>query len=840
METPICVVDAKTLIDHIQDLKNWIYSGQLRLVVPSCTIEQVEQLCQKSMEAKPTTQEAPRSRSSGKPPKKEYPTFDINPRVAREYLGRSKTRKEQDADSEQRVFFQETENHEALRFQQPNEQYTPWKDLEVEEEKPEAIEGPPTSWAEALRRKQNLANGMSEKAVSKVPTKPKLVARAAGSEASPWKVKKDAPKISAKDVPGALRPLMSYALWRLHESIERNDANQVFLLSDQTETRSVAQTLNITVRSYKEVASTIASKTSKTGLETFGDLEREFGVQQKSAFIPIEGAEKANGENDIRENADRDLLKDEDIMDNSMSSEGTANTDASSLVHEPVLEKPRLEPEGKKSSMNGDVGEAKANEQDHIAEAAGSLAAENLSQNPAKSAESIKNFVDSIIQQDSEKHLSESVNGFNLDGGKSQTGPANQPALDHPAERSLPKAPLPLPQNVETTQRVPEIQTINGTSPSKHTATQSTSALEAAQEPEDSDEEVVVFIPQPKRLSAQQKPVQQSSRPSTPKEQSQQKSAGRSPQKASVKPQTKGKAARHSPNPSLIGHAHPQPVISPTVIDPDGFGRDFRVNLNPVPHPQHNPDGHSNHRIRGNVQNPQTGQVRRSSSRQLARTSPPRASPQESSRRLTPVPGPAPKDAPNNRRQAPRTSPRTAPAPKAEEVTPTHVESRAPTTAVSFESQFPKSGMLEPTEFVPQAAFSTAQFEPAQFEPTEFQPKLSEPPDCVPRSASPNAHLKPNAPHPRVYEASEFVPRPPRPVRDSKTRAPRSKVFEASEFVPRDFAPRTTMPRTLPKQYLPEPESIEPRPSMNDVDYVLKSGSTRASARGRGRLWTPS
>lgn len=124
------------------------------------------------MELKPTTKEAPRSRSLGKPPKKEYPAFDINPRVAREYLGRSKNRKEQDADSEQRVYFQETENNEALHFQQSNEQYTPWKDLDAEEEKPEALEGPPASWAEALRRKQNLANGISEKMVSKGALKP--------------------------------------------------------------------------------------------------------------------------------------------------------------------------------------------------------------------------------------------------------------------------------------------------------------------------------------------------------------------------------------------------------------------------------------------------------------------------------------------------------------------------------------------------------------------------------------------------------------------------------------------------------------------------------------------
>ena len=87
--------------------------------------------------------------------------------MAREYLGRLKNRKEQDADSEQRVFFQEKENHDAVRFQGPNDEYTPWKDLDLEEAKPEAVEGPPTSWAEALRRKQNLANGISDKSASK-------------------------------------------------------------------------------------------------------------------------------------------------------------------------------------------------------------------------------------------------------------------------------------------------------------------------------------------------------------------------------------------------------------------------------------------------------------------------------------------------------------------------------------------------------------------------------------------------------------------------------------------------------------------------------------------------
>ena len=669
------------------------------------------------------------------------------------------------------------------------------------------------------------------------PAKPKLVARATGSETSPWKVRKDAPKISAKDVPGTLRSLMSCALWRLHESIERNDANQLFLLSDQTEICSVAQKLNIIARPPKEVAATIGSKTSRTDLDTFGDLEREFGVQQKSATPAIKDVEGISGENGVSENANEDLSKDEDAMNNSISSEGTANTEASSIMHEQELEQQAFERGEKNPSMNGDRGENKVKEQDFVPETAAPLAAENLSKTPVESVEPNQSLVDGVIQQEFEKELGESANGLNLDVVKSQGNLANYPVSEHLATLSPPRTPLPQlqSQSVEILPSVQELQTTSDTSPSDHTPTQSNSKVEAAQEPEDSDEEVVVFIPQPKRLSAQQKPSQQGSRPSTPKEQSQQKPAGRSPQKSLVKPQPKGKAAKHSPNPSIDGQIHPQPVNSPTVIDPDAFGRDFRVNLNPSPRPSHNANSHPNHRVRGNMQNSPAGQVPRNLPRQHARTSPPRNAPQENSQRLTPIPGPASKDAPKHRRQVSRTSPGRASTPRAEEVIPADIQSRAPTAAELSKSQAPESPKLEPMDFVPPTTFSTA-----QIEANEFQSGLYEPPEGMPRSALPNPQLKPNALQPKVYDVSEFVPRPPRPVREFKPRATRPKVFEAAEFVPRDFVPQTTMPRTQPKQYSPEPESIEPRPSMNDVDYVLKSGSTRASARGRGRLWTPS
>lgn len=623
---------------------------------------------------------------------------------------------------------------------------------------------------------------------------------------------------------------MSCALWRLHESIERNDPNQLFLLSDQTEIKSVAQKLSVTIRSCKEVAATIASRTNKTDLDSFGDLEETFGLQQKIVIPPTEDVGEANGKQSASENADGDVLKDVDAMNHSVTSEGTANTEASSIVHEQDYKKQDFEREMEMPFVSADGCEDEIKEQDIIAETADTLAAENVSKTPAKSVESTKSVVDSIIQQDFQKHASGTVNDLTLGSVKGQRSQAGQLALDHSATRLPPGTPLSQPQKAESVQCSQEAQAVSDITLPIYSDTPSTSKGEPAQEPEDSDEDVVVFVPQPKRFSAQRNPAQQGSRPSTPKEQAQQKPAVKSAETLSVKPQPKGRSVRHSPKPSVHGHVHPQPINPPTVIDPDAFGRDFRVNLNlnSSPRLSHIPNGHNHRMIRGNIHNAQVGQVPRHSPRHLARTSPPRNAPQESSRRHTVVPGRPAKDAPNQRHQASRTSPRRSPAPKVEKVAPPDVESRATTVAEISNLQLPGPRTVESTGFDPEL-------------PTVLPGgNISEPTSFVPRPDLPNAELKFNGPQPRIFEPGEFVPRPSRPVREFKQRPPKPKVFEAAEFVPRDFVPRTTVPRAQPRQHPPEPESIEPRPSINDVDFVLKSGSTRDSARGKGRLWTPS
>ena len=638
---------------------------------------------------------------------------------------------------------------------------------------------------------------------------------------------------------------MSCALWRLHESIDRNDPNQLFLLSDQTEIRSVAQKLNIAVRSCKDVGAIIASKTCIIDLDTIGDLEREFGLRQKVVDPPTQDAEEMNGEKYAPDTAVGGP-KDVDVMNLSVTSEGTLNTEVSSIEHEQELTKLSSELEEEKSLVTCDLCEDNLEEQTAMPETAITLAAENVSKTPTMSVEPAKSPVDSTIQHVSQERPNGPVNGLETSGVESQTNLANAPALENSTAQPPPSAPLPPLQSLEAAQRVEEVQTTSDTSTSKPTATPLTSPMGATQEPEDSDEEVVVFVPQPKRLSAQQKPTQQNSRPSTPKEQSQQRPAGQSPQKSWGKSQPKGKAMRHSPNPSIVGQTHSQSINSPTIIDPDAFGRDFRVNLNPSPRLPHNPNGHSNHRVRGNMQNAQVGHGARNSPRQPTHTSPPRnVPPQENSQRLTPIPGSATKNAPNHRRQASRTSPRRGTAPNGEEMTPTI--GRATTAAELPKSQLPGPQTLESTKSESEIAIALPGWNAPSSTDIETataaagpNSNQSPPTDFVPRSALPNAGSKPGRPHPRIYDASEFVPRPSRPVREVTPRQPKPKVFEAAEFVPRDFVPRTTTPRVQPKHYSPEPEFIEPRPSINDVDYVLKSGSTRASARGKGRLWTPS
>ena len=731
--------------------------------------------------------------------------------MAREFLVRLKSGIDQDAAPEQRPSFHEKENHVAVNFQQPSEQYTPWKDLETEKEKPEPLEDRPTTWAEALRRKQNLANGISEvsqvlkgmsvkesnRCLAKIwnpgPAKPKLVARAPGSDTSPWKVKKDAPKISAKEVPGDLRPFMSCVLWRLHESIDRNDANQLFLLSDQPEMREVARKLNITTRSTKEFKETVASRIGKANLDAFGELEREFGTQtSKGRNSTVNGMTTKAAEDFVPQDVNRDILGQEALVDDSTLGDGTAKTDESHVIDNESqtqldrsvkeLSYTSTQDEGSSAAKNDD--EKKSPVEDALARLAITLVEDKSFEKSTWSIRSPRRSVNAV-----ESHEFEERQGISFPVGVPKTnGERNittADILENKIQETLGDSPKPAltivpgvqPEAAKPSQLADQPISGNTTPFSANNAIHTPPSGQVAEEPEDSDEEVVVFRPQAKRLSAQQKPPQQIPRPSAVTDQLQQEPLDFSPNSAVAVTQSQAKPANQGLKPSKMGsHVHPRPTSSLPVIDPDTFGRSLVVQPNRSPRALHNPRSH--HYSRPNLQNPQAPQNSRTS-------------PRRHNMRTSPAPHPSPEymDGSN-----------TTPEPDTDGM----ATSRPDTTHRRSHQQRLKASQPEPSE------------------------------GQGPDAQAPLSETQARAPGPRVFESSDFDRRTLPRGMNPQQRGPRPRIFE-----PSDFVPRTRPPEPLFKQSTREPESIEPRASMPDVQYVLKSGSTRAATRGRGKLWTP-
>ena len=645
------------------------------------------------------------------------------------------------------------------------------------------------------------------------PVKPKLVARAPGSDSSPWKIKKDAPKVSAKDVPGALRPLMSCALWRLHESIHRNDANQLFLFTDQPEICSVAQKLNIPVRSTAELKALVASKANKTDTATFGDLEREFGLQrqdEKTEIIDLSGEER------VVEEDDDSMIKPIEIANGPMPRGEPGRVDDSRPIdgdNQIALEHYKQETPHQDS--------AKENSSPAGGSADGNPPAENMA------GASTVTLVESKAPKVSawSKPLADVVTKTNRDStekcfeGAHERNAANLSEINRPSSRSAlereghkvteipPKSFSPaIASSQEETARSVQLETapqIANHAILLPNASQTPSS-QATQDLEDSDEEEIVFKPQPKRYSAQKKPAQQNSRPSTPKAQPPQNPEERSPQVSTLTSQPKPKPASHGRNPMVIGHGHPQPKGSPTVIDPDAFGRNFVVNTNPSPRTLNNNQAH--HYPRPRSSHGPSPQVPRSARRHEPRLSPPRSY-QE----------PAPRDSPASE---PKAEPKAEPAP--------HTSPRRTSRVIEPEKAAPRDAQINAPE--PDVNSSLPAAKP--FETNGFAPR---PPSANIRLA--NHRPTPSMNRSRDYRSADFGPRSQKSQSEAKPEAsvPGPKIFDTTEFVP-----RSAMTTPLYKPRAPEPEHIEPRVSMPEVEYVLKSGTTRASARGRGRLWTPS
>lgn len=101
---------------------------------------------------------------------------------------------------------------------------------------------------------------------------------------SPWRVNKSAPRLLAGSVPVRLRPLLSYTLWRLYEELSSPAVgNSCILLTNDAATYDIAQGLTIKVKTIPEIRQLIASQTLIEDVDSFGELEREFGRREPVA-----------------------------------------------------------------------------------------------------------------------------------------------------------------------------------------------------------------------------------------------------------------------------------------------------------------------------------------------------------------------------------------------------------------------------------------------------------------------------------------------------------------------------------------------------------------------------
>lgn len=104
-------------------------------------MNQVEAAFKASIAPTDAPNDAPKqkkTRQSGKPARKEHPLFDINPRIAWEFIERAQSEK----------------GISGVMFQQENEVFTQWKREEEERvAKAETPLPPPSSFADALQRK---------------------------------------------------------------------------------------------------------------------------------------------------------------------------------------------------------------------------------------------------------------------------------------------------------------------------------------------------------------------------------------------------------------------------------------------------------------------------------------------------------------------------------------------------------------------------------------------------------------------------------------------------------------------------------------------------------------
>ena len=446
------------------------------------------------------------------------------------------------------------------------------------------------------------------------PQKPRLVARSAGADGSPWKKSNKALSLPIAEVPKDIRPVLGCVLWRVHESgATRWDVDRTMLLCDDEKVVALAKKLGLATKSTIELRKIHDTKiAAEERRETSGELEREFNIPEVSRMTPTDDPAKELPAISISSNIEQPAVN--NVEASSVPNEAKSSEPSSSLAEDPVpLNESSPDNESadvEKSESKSVLGHSENAEQpkphendlrtgpttdqiDHT-EASAGAAQDGPFRGDMEVKEPVvqpsQSFLNTLAIE-KEHSIAEWVKSLMDAGTNSEPSGRNTPisghsaAIEATASQTEPaKAFKPLTYRQAVTGKVDEVAKKSVPTPKKEvTPSPRISPIRSTsppklEDPLDSDEEIVVFNPKAKRLSAQRalqnqqsqqvqpasQQLQQTQRPQTPKS---------SPRQTHMRNTSGGRS-------HVRGGYQRQPRSGPppVVIDPDSFGRGLATN----------------------------------------------------------------------------------------------------------------------------------------------------------------------------------------------------------------------------------------------------------------------
>ena len=461
------------------------------------------------------------------------------------------------------------------------------------------------------------------------PVKPKLVARAPGSDKVPWNIGRKVPQIPLREVPSDVRPVFSYVLWRLHESSKRRaDATSLIVLSDDLKAFTVGQKLDVVVQSMEEVRRTINAQIKQNDCDILGDLERTFGVIEPRRGVSQNGSVHVDEKDAVHH---KDALQSpsvgDDNLNGSLLKDGVLSRTANSKEEEeedPTEPVVRIE-ERIDNGLEGSIAVEKPI--DTLIPSAAEL--EIVS--PDIAVQTYPTIIDIAEETDAQqkaeilKSTDPGSNAFvaekisNITAWIKNLAPKLSPNMEpnlksrQHMETYTKSEGLSQPTSAQTTHPVVLQRTAEFSTPSPRQIPIASPAPASAKEDGDSDDEEIVFNPKAKRLSAQTKSPQPSPKQIAARNVDQTATQNVTQNVAPIvahgaaqniaqnvvqnlirspKPNASQSPKRHiqrGPK-NAIPNRQPRnktPPNAPAIIDPDAFGRSFATNPKANVHNNH-------------------------------------------------------------------------------------------------------------------------------------------------------------------------------------------------------------------------------------------------------------